>query len=252
MRINGTIRFLLIVVIGLVGSCAHGSKTTKHRYECTERLAKAVKKYEARKYGSAKAILDDVKLNCEGHRIMDSAEYYLAMSLVHMRMYADAKLEFTRLTQDFPRSSFFEEAQFRIGYCVFKSALSVDRDQTETGEAQRLFSDFLGSYPSSVFADSAQKYLKTAVNKLAEKEFNSAKFYQRLGEKEAAVVYYRVFINEYPASNYTAQARLNIGQVLVELGRKTEAREVLDALIAEEKTGDLARKAEELLGRCKE
>jgi outer membrane protein assembly factor BamD len=240
------------VVICLLGSCASGDKVAKKRYECGERLARAVKKYEAKKYGSAKVILDDVKQQCAGHPVMDSAGYLLGMSLAHMKMYADARLEFTRLTQDFPQSPFFEEAKFRIGWCVFKSALPVERDQTDTREAQRLFRDFLESYPSSKYADSAQAFLKSAVGKLAEKEFNSARFYQRMGEKEAAVVCYKVFIAEYPASEYTAQARLNLGQMLVELGRAAEAREVLNALIEEEKTGDTARKAQELLRRCSE
>ena len=252
MKINFKTRLGAAVIMCLVGSCAHTGTMSQHRYECSDRLARAIKKYDAGKYASTKAILDDVKQQCAGHRIMDSTEYYLAMSLVHMKMYADAKLEFTRITQDFPRSSYFEEAQFRIGYCVFKSSLSVDRDQTETREAQRLFSDFLQSYPSSNFADSAQKYLKTTVNKLAEKDFNSAKFYQKMGEKESAVVCYKAFINDYPASPFTAQARLNLGQMLVELGRTAEAREVLDALIREENKSENAGKARELLRRCGE
>lgn len=243
---------LLAVMASVIGSCSPGSKTTRHRYECTERLAKAVKKYDAGKYSSAKTILDDVKLQCAGNRVMDTAQYYLAMTLVRMKMYLDAKFEFTRLVQDFPRSPFFEEAQFRMGYCVYKSSLPVERDQGETVEAQKYFREFLENYPSSRFADSAQKYLKMAVSKLAEKEFASAKFYQRIGEKEAAVVYYKSFITEYPASPFTAQARLNMGQMLIELGRKAEAREVLDEVVAQEKTGDIAKKAQELLARCKE
>lgn len=252
MRINYRIGLRLMLTACLVGSCAHTGTVSQHRYECTDRLARAVKKYDAGKYTSTKTILDDVKQQCAGHRIMDSVEYYLAMSLVHMRMYDEAKLEFTRLTQDFPQSPFFYEAQFRIGYCVLKSALPVERDQTETREAQRLFSDFLQNYPASDFADTAQKYLKICVNKLAEKEFASAKFYQRIGEKEAAIVYYRTFINDFPASQFTSQARLNMGQMLIDLSRKAEAREVLDALVAEEKSGDIATKAQELLSRCKE
>jgi outer membrane protein assembly factor BamD len=251
MRIRYELLVCAAVAAALLGSCAHGDKLTRKRYECSERLAKAVKKYEVKKYGSAKAILDDVKLQCAGSLVMDSVEYYCAMSLAHLKLYSEAKLEFTRLTQDFPRSPFFEEAQFRIGYCVFKTTLSVERDQTETREAQRLFADFLESYPSSMFADSAQTYLKAAVEKLAEKEFVGARFYQRIGEKEAAVVCYKSFINDYPASSYTAQARLNLGQMLVELGRTAEASEVLNALLLDEKTGDNAGKAQELLRRCR-
>ncbi|MBN2189060.1 MAG: outer membrane protein assembly factor BamD [Chitinispirillaceae bacterium] len=242
----------LVITACLLGSCAHGNKVAKKRYECGERFAKALKKYEAKKYGAAKVILDDVKVQCAGHPVMDSAGYVLGMSLARLKMYAEARLEFTRLTQDFPRSPFFEEAQFRVGWSVFKSSLSVERDQTDTREAQRLFRDFLESFPSSKYADSAQACLKSAVEKLAEKEFNSARFYQKIGEKEAAVVCYKVFISEYPASAYTAQARLNLGQMLVELGRTAEAREVLNALVEEETKGDAARKAQELLRRCRE
>jgi outer membrane protein assembly factor BamD len=254
MKIRHYLGALLAVTMTacLLGSCASGDKVAKKRYECGERLARAVKKYEAKKYGAARTILDDVKVQCAGHPVMDSAGYVLGMSLARMKMYGEARLEFTRLTQDFPRSPFFEEAQFRIGWCVFKSALSVERDQTDTREAQRLFRGFLESYPSSKYADSAQTFLKAAVRKLAEKEFNSAKFYQKMGEREAAVVCYKVFISDYPASSYTPQARLNLGQMLVELGRTAEAREVLDALVEEEKQGDTARKARELLRRCRE
>ncbi len=252
MRIRHITGFGVGVMVCLIMACAGGNKINPHRYQCSERVAKAIKKFNAGKYSSAKTILDDVKLQCAGNRVMDTAVYYLAMSLVHMRMYTDAKLEFTRFTQDYPRSPFFEEAQFRIGYCVFKSSLSVDRDQTETREAQKSFSDFLENYPSSPFADSAQKYLKIATNKLSEKEFAVAKFYQKTGEKEAAIVYYKTFITDYPASQFTAHARLNMGQLLIELGRKAEAREVLDEIIAQEKTGEIAVKAQQLLARCKE
>jgi outer membrane protein assembly factor BamD len=245
-------RLAVVCGITLIGSCAGSHKINPHHYDCPSRLALAVKKYHAEKYGSAKAILDDVKLQCAGHPIMDSVEYYLAMSLVRQKLFVDAKLEFVRITQDFPHSPFFEEAQFRIGYCVYRMSRPVDRDQDETAEAHKLFSDFLEVYPTSPFADSAQKYLKQSVNKLAEKEFNVARFYQRIGEKEAAVVYYKSFVNDYPASHYVAQARLNMGQMLIELSRKAEAREVLDGLVEQEKSGEIARKAKELLARCKE
>jgi outer membrane assembly lipoprotein YfiO len=196
MRISCGICLGLAITACLSTGCASGDRVAKKRIECGERVARAMTKYEAKKYGSAKAILEEVRLQCAGHPVMDSGGYFLAMALMKMKMYADARLEFIRLTQDFPRSPFFEEARFRVGCCVLKSSLSVERDQSETREAQRLFADFLESYPSSPWADSAQTCLKAAVAKLAEKEFNGARFYQKIGEKEAAVVCYKVFVND--------------------------------------------------------
>jgi outer membrane protein assembly factor BamD len=231
----------------LAAACAGTSKTKGPRYDCYGKVAQAVKKYQEGHYSSAKALLDDVKLQCSGHDVMDTAEYYLAQSLLRMKEYSDAKIEFMRLVQDFPRGPFNDEAQFRIGYCVFKSARDVDRDQAESGEALKILHDYLDANPSGPFADSAQKYLILISDKLAEKDFNTAKFYQKIGEKEAAVVSYKSFVNDFPGSKFTAQARLNMGQLLIDLGRKAEAKETLEALIEKEQKGDYVQKARELL-----
>jgi outer membrane assembly lipoprotein YfiO len=236
----------------LLIACAGTHKIKPRKYDCSSRVAEAMKKITDWKYGSAKLILEDVKLQCAGHEVMDTAEYYLGLSLLHLKFFADAKLEFSRIIQDFPNSPFFEASQYMIAFCVYKTSRPVDRDQTETKEAIKLMRDFIENYSSSVFADSARKYMAQAVGKLAEKEYNSARFYQKIGEKEAAVICYKSFINDYAGSGFAAPARLNLGQALIDLGRKGEAKEVLDGLVAKEDNSDYVKKAHELLGRLKD
>jgi hypothetical protein len=43
-----------------------------------------------------------------------------------------------------------------------------------------------------------------------------------------------------------------MGQALFDLKRLSEAREILGGLIAQEPSSDIAKKARELLARCKE
>lgn len=241
---------ILAAAVCLTFACAGSGKLkSAKRYECSTRLAQALKKYNAGKFESAKTILDDIKVQCAGNEAMDSAGYYLGMSLMRSKQYPEARLEFTRLVQDFPASPFFDEAQFRICYCVFKSSRPIERDQTETKEAAKLLRDFLENYPDSRFADSARVCMIAANDKLAEKEYNNARFYQKIGEKEAATVYYKAFINDYPASKFVPQAKLDLGQMLLQLSRNDEAKEVLDELIAKESQGEIVKKARELLAQ---
>ena len=243
---------LLVISCCFLVSCAAGHKIKKPKYDCSSRVALAIQKYQKKKYSAAKTMLEDVKVQCAGADVLDTAQYYIGMSLIQMKLYPEAKLEFTALIQEYPNSSYYEEALFRSAYSVFKGSRSVDRDQTETREAYRQLADYLENYPSSAFADSAQKYLKITVNKLAQKDYDAAKFYQTIGEKEAAIVCYKAFIKDYPASEFTPLARFNMGQMLFDLKRMSEAREVLGALITQESDSDIAKKARELLARCKE
>lgn len=254
MKIRATL-FLgiaLFLIATIIVSCAGGAKVKKRKYECSPRVTEAIKKYEKKKYSSVKSILDDVLVQCAGSSVADTAQYYLGMALLKMKLHLEAKVEFTRLMQDYPNSSYYEEALFRIAYAVFKGSRHMERDQTETREAYRLFRDFLENYSSSPFADSSRKYMNLARNKLAKKEYAAAEFYQKIGEKEAAIVSYRTFINEYPGSDYTALARLNMGRLLLEIKRTQEAKEVLDELISQEKKGDLVKKARGLRAQIKE
>ena len=252
MKIKHRLLCCLLLLPILFIACAGTHKIKPRKYECSSRVAEAIKKIKDGKNGSAKIILEDVKLQCAGHEVMDTAEYYLGLALLRLKYYADAKLEFSRIIQDFPGSPFFDESQYMIAFCVYKTSRPVDRDQTETKEAIKLLRDFIENYSSSVFADSARKYMAQAVDKLAEKEYSSARFYQKIGEKEAAVICYKSFINDYAGSGFAAPARFYLGQVLIELGRKDEAKEVLNGLVAKENNGDYVKKAHDLLGRLKD
>jgi|WetSurMetagenome_2_1015567.scaffolds.fasta_scaffold55054_3 outer membrane assembly lipoprotein YfiO len=254
MKISRRIYALFILVISccFLFSCAASHRVKKSKYDCSSRVARAIQKYQNKRYSAAKTMLEDVKVQCAGEDFLDTAQYYIAMSLIQMKLYPEAKLEFTALIQEYPNSRYYEEALFRSAYSVFKGSRSVDRDQTETREAYRLFADYLENYPSSTFADSAQKYFKITINKLAQKDYDAANFYQKIGEKEAAIVCYKTFISDYPASEFTPLALFNMGEMLFNLKRLSEARDVLGKLIAQESNGDIAKKARELLARCKE
>ena len=235
-------------VAGMVAfaSCASTNKMEKMKLDCTERVTKALELYKAKKYSSVLVRLEDARMQCNGSPIMDTVLFYLGMANVKTKKYVEARTEFQRLTQDFPGSPFFDEAKFRIGYSVFKQSSPYNRDQQETREAIRLFDDYMETYPKSPFIDSAAFYRTEAYEKLATKEFKSAQFYEKVHEPDAAVVYYRTFIGQFPDSKLLDQARFNALSILIKLGRDTEARELLDELLAKGTSKALKKQAKAL------
>lgn len=244
------IRFLTAIVsvaLLLAFSCASQNKLEKKRLDCAERVAKASELYKAGKYSSVLYRLEDARMQCGGSDIMDTVQFLLGMANLKSKKYVEARTEFQRLVQDFPGSSFFDEAKFRIGYAEFMQSNSFNRDQKETRDAIRLFDDFIESFPRSPFIDSAVFYRSEATEKLALKEFKNAEFYVKANEPDAAVVYFKSFLTQFPESKMVDQARFNAIELLVKLDRLSEAAELKDELVSKGKNKELIKAATALV-----
>jgi outer membrane protein assembly factor BamD len=241
--------FLLSVCLLLPISAMGKPKKTKDRtVDCSRKLNDAIQLYKNRRFSQAQLKLTDIKIQCNGSPVMDSVLYYLGMSDIQSKKYIEGRTEMELLVQDYPNSVFFNEAKFRIPFCVYKQSYSYERDQEETHEAIRLFRDFLTESSATGWEmDSARYYYKEAIEKLAKKEFQAARFYERVEQYEAAIVYYRSFLSEYPESKFSDDARLNILGLLVRLERKAEAQEALEEIVAQNRNSETIKKAKEIV-----
>lgn len=246
-------RYLCLFCIAILFvSLSAKTKNKKHQlYDCSGKIAEVVKDYDAKKYSRVKNILENAKIQCSGSQSMDTILYYLGMSYLKTKMFVEAKTQFDQIVMDFPNTPFYEEAQFRSALAVYKQSNPFNRDQKETNEAIRLFRDFLDSHSAGPVVDSVTFYLNEAIDKLAEKDYNAARFYQKVNEFESAVIYFKAFIGDFPESRYTDQAKLSMAEFLIKLDRKTEAEEVITELVANSKDKLVIAKGEDLKKRLK-
>jgi outer membrane protein assembly factor BamD len=224
------------------------SKAKKSKlFDCSDAVSKAVAFYNDGKYSRVKTTLENAKIQCGGSPLMDSILYYLGMADLKSKNYIEGRTNFELLAQDYHQSPFHKEAQFRIGYAVYMQSHPSGRDQQETKEAISLFRDFLDENPDGPFADSARKYLDLSYEKLAKKEFDAANFYIKIDEFESAVVCFKTFLLDHPQSKYVDQARYTAAELLIKLNRKSESKELLDALIQNSSDKVMIAKAHDLL-----
>ncbi|MBD3320524.1 MAG: outer membrane protein assembly factor BamD [Chitinivibrionales bacterium] len=221
----------------------------KRSYDCSEKFQRVKKRFEKERFTYVKNNCNEIRMNCSGHEIMDSATYYLARAQMLTKNPAEAKIEFQQIVRDYPQSPFAEEARFRIGHCSLLESKSYERDQSMTREAIRELRDFVMMNPESLFADSAKTYLRRAVEKLARKEFNNARFYEKIDEYEAAVVYYQVLIEEFPDSKYVPRAKLNMAEDLMQVNRENEAKAILKELLDSSVSSEIRSRAKTLKER---
>jgi outer membrane assembly lipoprotein YfiO len=202
----------------------------KKLYDCAGKIQKAIEKYNKKKYLDCQDILTDVLTQCPGYSAYDTAMYFQAKSMLATKKYDEAKSSFDRLATTYPNSPFYEEAFYRIGQCMFLQSNAPDLDQTTTKEAQGRIKDFCESFSKSVYVDSARALLDQTDDMLAKKEFMNAQFYEKIDQYDAAVVYHKLLIQEFPKSKLVPQAMLAMAEDLVKANRMGEAAAVLDDL----------------------
>jgi outer membrane protein assembly factor BamD len=244
---------VLIVLLGLGSSgFAAPSKVDRKkdsRYKCESQFAKAQQRYARGRFNEVATVLDEIRYQCSGHRMIDTVLYYLGMSMLQAKRPLEAQTEFERLIQNYPNSSYYSEAQFRLGQSIWNQSHPYDRDQSVTHTAIGRLNDFIELYPASPFADSARQFVEQGHEKLAHKVFATARFYEKQEEYEAAIVYYNKLLAEYPESKYAVDVRITQAELLLKAKRITEALDIVTAILAEQPSEELARKATELKER---
>jgi outer membrane assembly lipoprotein YfiO len=202
----------------------------KKLFDCTGKIQKAIEKYNKKKYLDCQDILAEVLTQCPGHSAYDTALFYQGKSMLASKKYDEAKTEFDRLATTYPKSPFYEESFYRIGQCMFLASNPPDLDQTTTKDAQSRLKDFCEFFPQSGFTDSARALAAQTEDKLAEKEYLAARFYEKIEQYEAAVVYHKLLIQEFPQSKFVPEAMLAMAEDLIKSNRTGEAAAVLDEL----------------------
>jgi outer membrane protein assembly factor BamD len=240
----------VIAVILAICLSQDASGAMKRRFDCSKSVHKAIEKFQKKHFNEVKTILTDAKYQCSGSANMDTLLYYLGKADVMLKLPSEARVEIERLIQDFPTSAYSDEAHYLLGYCSFLETNPPERDQEKTHKAIRELTDFIDRFPESAYIDSAQKFIEKCMEKLAEKEFANAHFYEKIEQYDAAIVYFKSLIADFPQSKYVNQSKLAIAQNLIALSRPGEAQPILDELVSSlPAANDINRKAQDLIAR---
>lgn len=145
--------------------------------------------------------------------IAPDSHYQLAICYYRRGEFTSAIGELQTLINEFPDDELIEESLYYLALSHCEQASGVDFDQEETDQALTTFERLLERFPLTEFKEEIEE--KTAVlrAKKAEKDYRTAEFYQKQGAKEAALIYYRLVVDNYPATEWGPRAREKIERI---------------------------------------
>ncbi len=197
------------------------SNWCKIRYEAAEEL------YKAEKYGRTVEKLEEILSTCAGSGYMEQAQFLLAESHFNLEHWIEARGEYGSFIVNFPGSPFAETAEFRKAVSSFNMEYKVDRDESNTTTAMKDFERYLANHPNTPLRDSVQYYYNLLVDRVAEKEFQTGRLYLRMDKPQAAVIYFKEFLETYPKAKRRSEVLFLISDAYTDLDQFETARQYL-------------------------
>ena len=212
---------LLLLISVLTWNCSSSIDSTT--LSADEHLAYAKLLMTDEDYEQAIMEFKSILLQYAGSSVNDDAQYFLAFTYYKREQYLLAAYEFSKLIRDIPTSEYVQDSQFMLAESYYQLSPNYQLEQSYSKKAIDEFQAFIEFFPLHPKVAEAEKKISELYAKFAEKEFNSARIYEKLEYYNAAINYYKNIKNTYHDSKYAPLAHYKLIKLLVEKSYTDEA-----------------------------
>lgn len=212
-----------ILSVLIITSCSSSLETANLGPE--ERLAVAIKLYENEDYLDAIKEFEAILLQFPASGINDDAIYYLGMSRFNRGEYILGAYEFSRLIKSMPTSEYLTKSQFMLAECYYKLSPNFALDQKYSKKAIQEYQAFIDFFPLDEKVSEAEAKISELNQKLAKKEFETGRIYEKMEYTTAAIFYYDNVMQIYHDTEFAPLAHYNKINILLSKNRLSEALE---------------------------
>lgn len=168
---------------------------------------KALVYFNNEQYVKAQTLLDEVTTYYRGTDRSQDVLAYLARCYMGQKDYTSASEYYQAYIRNYPKGRYIIEARFQVGHCYYLDAPDARLDQRETKKGIEFFTQFVELYPDSPYAEQAYQEMGELYDKLAQKEYVSAKLYYNLGtylgnNYLSAELVAKNALKDYPTNKY--------------------------------------------------
>lgn len=151
-------------------------------------------------------ILETIVKNAPYSEISPEAQFNIGTIYKKMGKYTEAVETFNKVINDYKDTPWYEEALYQVGWCNYKKSRGFSYDQLAAKEAERTFQKFLNEFPQSKHISKINKMLDELSGRQAKGILEIARFYEKHGHKDAAIMYYKEIIEKSPGTKEAGDA----------------------------------------------
>ena len=200
-------KYLIFIVI-FINACS--SLGDSFSVDIQKKYEKSLDLFGKEKFTRAREQFEFIIMNNPGSKLSIDAQFYLAESMFNNEDYVEASSAYSKYIRWATESERIENARYKIANCAVNSVNKYQLDQGEAKIALNLLQEFIDDYPYSSYINNSDMLVEELRNKLAKKEYETARLYIKLEKFSAAIIYLNEVINDYYDTEYYEKAHLGI------------------------------------------
>lgn len=233
-----------VVLAAVLAGCGSSQETATLTPE--QRYAKAKALFDDRDYLEAINEFTVITLQYQGSAYAADAQYFIAESRFERAEYLLAAFEYSVVKRNYPASARVADAAYKSALSYYMLSPKSSLDQQYTKKAIDEFQSFAEYYPTHSLAAEAAQKIKELTNRLAKKQYETARLYATMEYYKAATLSYDVIIEKYHDTEYAPLAVIEKAELLFSRKRYTEARTEVHSFLSKFPNSVLRARAEAL------
>lgn len=157
-------------------------------------------------YGLGEKVVDGIISHRPFSDCARAAQISLARSYYRRKLYIESASAYRQYVELYPNGEEVREAMLGMGRSILVDAGGPLYDPVPYYRAHAVAGDFLQQYPRSPEAEATERLRRRARNNLAEHYFTVAKWYLKMGEIDASVLYFKKVVDTYGDTEWADRA----------------------------------------------
>jgi outer membrane protein assembly factor BamD len=192
-----------------------------------DRFQEAMELFKDESFQEAIDQFSVITLQHQGSAVADDAQFYLGECRFERHEYLLAAFEYQQLRRNMPASEFNAQAQYKLALCYYNLSPKSSLDQQYTLKAIDEFQRLVEYYPGSEYAPVGEEKIAELTDKLARKEYETARLYVTMEYYRAATLYFDGVIERYHDTEYAPLSYLGKAEALLQRNMLIEARRTI-------------------------
>lgn len=135
------------------------------------------------------------------------AQYKVGLCHYARKEYVEAAFEYKRVVEDYSTSEWVDDARYGLAKCYHEGSLPPAYDQEPSQLAINAADDFVTQYPDDTRVEEVKVIRTEMGEKIAQQRLQTAQFYARRRNFEAARIYYTSLSEKYGETTAGAKAK---------------------------------------------